>query len=315
MFTANRLEAETMGNVSIATTWGIGGPAFLGGYAVLCLLGVIAVAWAARSPLRPREHAMSDDVCDPDVYELAMLGGGPQLAITAAATKLHEDGVLVSGDGGLNVVGRLQRGADPLERELVAVVSARPEITFAEVRTAVADGEAVSSMTARLTSAGLLGEPRDGARRAWTIGGLLIALGVARIVAGAENHAPVGGLVAMVVVVLCATIWLGRARTGATGRGRRLVKRERAARAELRRTPRTGEAAIAAALFGGAALWLAEPALASALDVPREAARGTAGSGSSCSGGGSCGGGGGSDGGGGSSCGGGGCGGGCGGGG
>jgi uncharacterized protein (TIGR04222 family) len=306
-----------MGNVSIATTWGIGGPAFLGGYAVLCVLGAIAVAWASRSPLRPREQAVPGDLADPGVYELAMLGGGAQLAITAAATKLHEDRVLVSGDGGLSVAGRLAPGADPLERELVAVVSARPEITFAEVRTALADGEAVASMTARLTSAGLLGEPRDGARRAWTIGGLLIALGVARIIAGAENQAPVGGLVAMVAVVLCATIWLGRERTGATGRGRRLVKRERSARAELRRTPRTGEAAIAAALFGGAALWLAEPALASALDVPREAARGAGGgTGASCSGGGGCGGGGGSDGGGGgSSCGGGGCGGGCGGGG
>ena len=122
-----------MGNVSIATTWGIGGPAFLGGYAVLCLLGAIAVAWAARSPRRPREHPMND-VPEPGVYELAMLGGGAQLAITAAATKLHEDGVLVSGDDGLSVVGRLAPGADPLERELVAVVGARPEITFAEVR-------------------------------------------------------------------------------------------------------------------------------------------------------------------------------------
>jgi uncharacterized protein (TIGR04222 family) len=305
-----------MGNVSIATTWGIGGPAFLGGYAVLCLLGALAAVWPGRSPFRPREHTMNDHLSDPGVYELAMLGGGAQLAITAAATKLHEDRVLESDAGGLSVVGRLEPGADPLERELVAVVSARPEITFAEVRKALADGEAVSSMTARLTSAGLLGEPRDGARRAWTIGGLLIALGVARIVAGAENHAPVGELVVMVVVVLCSTIWFGRARTGATGRGRRLVKRERSARAELRRTPRTGEAAMAAALFGGAALWLAEPALASALDVPREAARGPGTSGGgSCSGGGGCGGGGGSDGGGGSSCGGGGCGGGCGGGG
>ena len=304
-----------MGNVSIATTWGIGGPTFLGGYAVLCLLGALAAVWPGRSPFRPREHAMSDHLSHPGVYELAMLGGGTQLAVTAAATKLHEDGVLVSGADGLSVVGRLEPGADPLERELVAVVDARPEITFAEVRKALAGGEAVSSMTARLTSAGLLGEPRDATRRAWTIGGLLIALGVARIIAGAENNAPVGGLVAMVVVVLCATIWLGHARTGATGRGRRLVKRERAARAELRRTPRTGEAAIAAALFGGAALWLAEPALASALDVPREAARGAGTSAAgSCSGGGGCGGGG-SDGGGGSSCGGGGCGGGCGGGG
>jgi uncharacterized protein (TIGR04222 family) len=314
MLTSNGPEAVTMTSVSIATTWGIGGPAFLGGYAVLCLLGALAIAWQRRSPLRPREHAMGGP--DPGVYELAMLGGGPQLAITAAAAKLHEDRVLVSGDGGLSVVGRLEPGADPLERELVAVVSGRPEITFADVRTALAGGEAVASMTARLTSAGLLREPRDGAGRAWTIGGLLIALGVARIVAGARNGAPVGGLVAAVVVVLVATIWLARPQTTATRRGRRLVKRERSARAELRRTPRSGEAAIAAALFGGAALWLAEPALASALDVPRESARSAAGgAGSSCSGGGGCGGGGSDGGGGGSSCGGGGCGGGCGGGG
>jgi hypothetical protein len=118
-----------------------------------------------------------------------------------------------------------------------------------------------------------------------------------------------------------ATIWVARGRVFATGRGRAIVRAHREDHDDVRRVPTASESVLAVALFGGAALWLADPAIASTLDVPREDHAGWGrGGGATCSsGGGACGGGfiGGGDGGswGGGSCGGGGCGGGCGGGG
>ena len=196
-----------------------------------------------------------------------------------------------------------------------------PGITARALRAQVADGDEVRWLSEDLTRVGLLDEARSGSLGwVWLAGGLLLALGIARIVAGIANGGAVLALVAIVVVVAWGTVALARSRPPATKRGREILKRHRTARSELRSSPATGETALAAALFGGGALWLAEPAFASALDVPREAARnsgwnsspggcsggGCGGSswGSSCSSGGSDGGGGGGG------CGGGGCGGG-----
>ena len=101
----------------------------------------------------------------------------------------------------------------------------------------------------------------------------LALLGIARIVAGVPADAPIG----------CARRDRRRRRRRRDVLARRAARRRRRAAAatslkRLRATrtttcgasPWRGQSALAAALFGGGALWLAEPAIASALGVPRE---------------------------------------------
>lgn len=292
-----------------ATTWGITAPQFLWGYGALCIAAAFGT-WARwRRALGP-EGSVHDPLPSLSLYELAMLSGGPQLAITSAATQLHRDGLLEIGPISRTfvAVGTLDPAADPLERAVWETVDRRPRSTAAEMRAELADSDTVRAMRAELTSRGLLVDEEQTARlrRLWIVGGLLVALGVVRIVAGMPHEGNVGWLVLIVAAAALGTIWLARARPLATSRGSHIVGRWRSDRHDLHRNPIAGEGALAAALFGGAALWLAEPAIASALGVPREENHRWASGGTSCSSGSGWGG----DGGGGGGCGGGGCGGG-----
>ena len=156
----------------------------------------------------------------------------------------------------------------------------------------------VASMRAELIDAGLL-LPDDGVRRLkrriLSLGALLALLGVVRIVAGVVAGAAIGWLALMVVAVVAATIWLAGRAPRTTAEGAAKLARWRDAHDDLRRNPVGGECALAAALFGGAALWLAAPEIASALGVEREGAPssgggGGGGCGSGCGGCGGCGG-------------------------
>jgi uncharacterized protein (TIGR04222 family) len=285
-----------------ATTWGITGPQFLWGYGAVCLGAALGVWQQWRSALGPKERG-NDPRPDLGPYKLAMLSGGPWLAITAAAAKLHRDT--------LEVNGKPEPGVDKLERAVFDTVRYEPGITAAMMRAELEDSEPVRWMRYDLVNAGLMLDESRAARlrRLWIVGGAVALLGIARIVAGALDHAAVGYLVVMVLVVVYATFRLAVKQPLATRRGREIVKRERQEHDDLRHHPVAAESVMTAALFGGGALWLADPAIASSLGVAREQDRSwTGGGGGSygCAGGG-CGSGG-------SSCGGGGCGGGCGGG-
>jgi uncharacterized protein (TIGR04222 family) len=307
--------------ISTATAWGITDQQFLWGYGALCLGGATAIWQQRRSALGPSGLG-NDPLPELGHYKLAMLSGGPQLAITAAATKLHRDGLLEAGpdDGTLVVSGELGPGADRLECAVFDTVKHDPCLTTATLRAELDDSEPVRWMKDELVAAGLmLDDARSAAIRGlWLVGAVLALLGIAGLVAGLVDGAAAGWLLVMVGVVAGATLWLARHRPPATNRGRAIVKRQRQERHDLRRNPAASESVLAAALFGGGALWLADPAIASTLGVPREAGRTWSGGGGgyACSAGGgcssgasSCGGGGGSCGGGGG-CGGGGCGGG-----
>ncbi|HVF77703.1 MAG TPA: TIGR04222 domain-containing membrane protein [Solirubrobacteraceae bacterium] len=307
------------------TTWGITETQFLTGYGVLCLVAMVAIWWQWHEAIGRREHS-ADPLPDLGVYELALLSGGTQLAITSALTCLHGDHVLRvrRREGTLKVSGELGPGADPVERTVFEVVRREPGISTTALRRAVREDDVLASMSERLTRSGLLLDEQQAARvrRLWIVGALLVALGLARVVAGWQNGAATGWTAAITLVVAFATVWLLRRRPVATNRGRDVLGRLRRENEQLRRHPLAGEGALSVALFGGGALWLADPAIASALGVPREDESNNGWWGSHRSGG--CGGGGGvggcagaaSDGGsGGGGCGGGGGGGGCGGGG
>jgi len=292
------------------TTWGLTGPAFLWLYAGLCVAVGLAIRWHWQRTLGPRPHADSAEL---DAYRLAMLNGGPQLAITAAATRLHTDGVLCDGDDPRTLVlnGRLHSNADELEWAVFDAVQREPNIRTAALRRELEESEPVKRLASRLADSGLLLKPEIGSklRRLWLLGAALVSLGGARIWAGIENDAAVGYLTILVIAVALATFWLASKRPWATARGHALVARQRTSHRDLSTTGSGPQLPLAVALYGGGVLWAADPAIALAWNVPRENTSG----GTGTSSGGGCGGGwsGGGDGGGG----GGGCGGGCGGGG
>jgi uncharacterized protein (TIGR04222 family) len=275
-------------------TWGMSGPEFLWLYGALCVAATIwVVVWrrAAGGPVPPG--------ADPDlgIHELAMLGGGPQLAITSAATQLMRDGALRRGpsDGLLEAAGELPEDADPLERAVFETVARRPGMSVDAMRAEVVKSDVLLTMKAELVAAGLL--LSDGAARLlrwrWLIGAALAALGAARLWAGVDGDDPVGFLLVMVMIVCYSTQDVFRNRPVATRHGDAIVDRWRAECGDPKTQAVAGDRALTAALFGGAALWFAEPDIASALGLPIEqqgSGRGGGGSGGCGSCGGGCGG-------------------------
>jgi hypothetical protein len=111
-----------------ANTWGISGPHFL------LLYGAVCAVWAGGLWLL-RRHLLGPSGTverqEPDVYELAVLNDGPELAITAAAARLSAAGVIEPDDQRhtLRVSGSLPADANPLEREVFEAVYRLPGIT------------------------------------------------------------------------------------------------------------------------------------------------------------------------------------------
>ena len=283
-------------------------------YAVVCA-ALVGALWARRrSLLGAGEDASSPAGLDP--YELALLNGGPQLAVTLAAAALHRSASLVR--SGRQVIARRRpeaaagRGSE-LEHELFEAVERNPGTSPRKLRRMVQDGPAVQRIAADLTQAGLLLDP---ARRRqisllwlWTVP--LLALGVARVVSAVQDAQPLLGIGAAVVALGFAALWLARDRPRATASGQRLLDGERGGRRNLGRVPAPAEVPMAIAVYGVGALWVAEPGVASAWSVGRDQGWTPStfhGSGCGTGGSGGCGSGGGHGGGGG--CGGGGCGGG-----
>lgn len=282
-----------------ASTWGVTGAQFLWFYGGLCAVAGLWVWSRWRRAMHPRSSG--DMTRSPDMYDVAMLNGGPQLAITAAATKLHRDGVLRRGfrRRTLEAVGRVDPRAHPLEHEVFEVVRRQPGMWVAQLHEDLEESEVIASMTSDLASAGLLVDEARASRlrKLWLVGLVVAALGIARIVAGVWNDAPIELPTVMVGAVVLATFLLARRRPIATARGRTVVRGRRQEREDLRHRPKAGESAMAVALFGGAALWIADPDFAGVLSVPREAhawwSGGTYGAGCGDGSGGGCGGGGG----------------------
>ncbi|MGH2943614.1 MAG: TIGR04222 domain-containing membrane protein, partial [Solirubrobacteraceae bacterium] len=235
-------------------TWGLTGPQFLWLYGTL-----LAVLWVAIGVSRWRALDSRAPAGDPrglNLYEIALINGGRQLAITTAAATLHRAGVLASGFVGSTRLGEaeLDPAAHPLERELMEVVRRDPECSTEALRRELADGDALTTMTERLTREGLLA---DGGRLAWfrwlwIPTALLLALGAVRALDGIGDGAPVGYLL-LLMAATAAPLSLGMSQRWATTRGRELVASECESRRVLWRTPTAAESATAAALVGGAA--------------------------------------------------------------
>ena len=287
-------------------TWGISGPRFLLLYVVLLgLTTLVAVAARRRALAGPEGAAVPSRL---DRYEAAYLNGGCDLVATTASSSLLRAGHLANAGrrrGRVRLVTRAApaAGAHPVEWATYQLVAARPDHPRWALGPELCREPAMAALCERLRLAGLAPTPEQ--RTRYRAAGLwflpLLALGVARVVAGTANGRPVGFLVALLVLtaVMAVALCLGVPR--ATGLGRRALER---LRSETRR-PTAGaspaELGMATALFGAGVLWAADTETALALRVPREhgGITGGEGGGGSCGGGGGCGGGG---------CGGGGCG-------
>src|SRR5918997_5069633 len=257
-------------------TWGIGDQQFLTFYGVLCVLVTARLTWEWRRVIGHRDRS-----CDPHpqlgLHKLAMLVGGPQLAITTIAAKLRQEEYLREGDEPRTLVadGHLPTAADPLEREVLGSVHRSPGISAEALRRELADSEPVKRVREELTQAGLLVEESAAKRlrRLWIFGGLLAALGIARLIAVWSDGAEIGLLTIVVAAVVLATYRFVRTPVLLTARGRAFVRDERRRRPELRDGSSSSDFPYAVALWGGFALWGVDPEFASTLGVPREGHR------------------------------------------
>ena len=76
-----------------ASAWGITDAVFLWGYGSLCAVGAIGIWHERRRVLGPAPTSR-DPQPDLSASRLALLSGGPDRAITAAAAQLFRDGRL-----------------------------------------------------------------------------------------------------------------------------------------------------------------------------------------------------------------------------
>jgi uncharacterized protein (TIGR04222 family) len=284
--------------VVAANTWGISGSGFL------WLYGLLSVGWFLMCLLLRRYLLRSKETGGGAVseYELATLNGGRRLAVIAATAKLRSLHVLGPGEEphSLRTSGGLRSHADPLEQAVFDAVERESGIAIRKLRQQDAVVDATGGLVRSLTDRGLMLTPRAAIQLRWLwVSGLpVLALGLARVIAGTHNHKPTDDLSVMVTCVVLAIVWLAFSRRGRlTPAGRRKLEDQRHARRVWRTSPRRVAPSLAVALFGSSALWVIDPAFAAAWSAPREKAAvwiGTfAGSGSGGGAGGGCGGGGG----------------------
>jgi uncharacterized protein (TIGR04222 family) len=258
--------------------WGVGNTTFLWCYGALCAL-ILAGIWLRRmSLLNVRDDTARPPSCD--AYGLAMLNGGPQLAITIAAAELHRVGSLARGSSGklVKVTQRPDRVADgtgELEDEVFDAVLRNPGVSARTLRRELDGCAPIRRIASTLIQAGLLLDDRGRAQlnRLWVWTLPLLVLGIARLTAVGGDDEAATSLTVMLLALTAVAMWLAMQRPRATARGRRLLKTERAGHRTHGRMPSRTEIPAAVALYGAGVLWVADPGIAFAWDVPRE--RGT----------------------------------------
>ena len=214
-------------------TWGISGPQFLLLYVALAAVTVAVAALARRRALAGPPGAATPSRLDP--YEAAFLNGGSALVATTAVTSLLRDGLLTSTSRRgrrvrLSTRAAPPAGAHPVEWATYQLVAAQPNRTLASVQVALGREPAVAAVRERLRLGGLAATPEQRAR--YRAAGLwfvpLLALGVARVAAGAANGRPVGFLVALVAVTVVVAVVPALRVPDVTELGRRTLRRLRA---------------------------------------------------------------------------------------
>ncbi len=257
----------------VADTWGISGGSFLALYAGIAA-AVFAGTWLlcralARAPVSANGlGSASGGALTPE--EVALLRGGPPLAVTVAALDLRSGGALepLEGHRGrMRAAGSGPPSGNPLAGALWdAVATAGRPVWAPQLRRQLAHGPVMAEMRSDLRRRGLL--LSSSVRRAIRALGLLplavIALGVARLVAGSSNGKPVGYLTLELCAVVAGWIWLLVKSPRQSDAGRKALAAVERARPSTGR----GDAAMSVALSGTGVLWASDPAFAQGWGVP-----------------------------------------------
>src|SRR5437868_5624333 len=157
---------------------------------VLTIAILVAGYAAAREQGRVRALPAASGPLSP--YELAYLAGGPRRVVNTALGVLAKEGtVRVRRGGHLNAAGRPGRVLDPVEQEILTLVSACPGTPASTVRYDIGNGDVLDDLEEQLMTRGLLiadGSMVVAARRlrllralAWTALTLLSILLIAMI--------------------------------------------------------------------------------------------------------------------------------------
>lgn len=285
---------------AVGDTWGISGPEFLVLYLVIAVGAVVAALMFRRAALMDTSRSPGAQVLNP--VEAAILFDDRRAVLAALAELrgyeyIESDGAPLLALGPAtdpfvrSVFDRLASGA---QRRVGAIVTASI-VPLAQLRT-------------RLIEYGYLCGPQQ--RRAVGLAAIpvwaVVAIGGVRLVAGAANHRSVGFLVVVVLVLVAVGMRLMRC-PRLTPRGEAIRTEMLGGNSHLRpsnapafATYGPAAAALSVALFGVAAIWALDPALAAAAGMMAPGVSGGGGghscssgdTGSSCGSSSSCGGGG-----------------------
>jgi uncharacterized protein (TIGR04222 family) len=287
-------------------TWGISGPTFLLCYLSATVLVVIAAAVHRRTISAGRPG----DVDRLGPQPIAYLAGRDKQVVYTALAGLRAAGAIGSGpDKTLLQTGPMPAGGTALDTAVYNAAGRR--IRARDVAGDQWVAAAIAELRDGLETRGLATTAAQRrTMRLWVVPGLaLIALGVARLVAGVRNDRPVGFLVPSIIVAVVVTVMVFSKASGvptaAATKGVAALRKQ-SQYLSPRQSPAyatygASGAAMGVALFGAASLYAMDPAFAAEAGIQQASTSGWAsGGGSSCGGASSCGGGGG--------CGGGGCG-------
>lgn len=262
-------------------TWGIDGPDFLLLYLTLAGVAVVVSLVLRQRALAGEDAGSAASHLGP--YEVAYLNGGENQAVVAATTALHQQGVLgTTGYKKLTAQHTLPASAHPLEQAILKAVVSGNATSGNRLRYEHRVQQALATIAQSLSRTGLLVSP-DAARRARRASWLLLAvlvLGLVRLAAGFANGRPIGFLVlAVIAVAVIEVVLVARSVPTVTARAKESLSAIRLQNSHL--SPRSNpawetygphSAAMGIALFGTAALWSADPAFASELDIEQHRA-------------------------------------------
>lgn len=271
-----------MGTNLTGETWGVSATTFLVVYLLLAVVVTVLACWyrariVAGDPAGVRAvEGRPEDV--------AHLHGGPRLAVYAALSAMHVDGTVVTScrtPGQVRAGGPLTRSATGLQRAIHRC--AHRLIPCRSLGTHAAVAAELHRIARRLEAAGLVLGPsdRDRLRSAAVLPGLVAALGLVRVLAGAAYARPVGALLVVTLAMIAVTVLLGTRVPVRTRAGDEALRRVREQNPELSPSMHPDWAVIgpaAAALsvgaFGLGAMFAAEPAFAEELAAQRVVALG-----------------------------------------
>ncbi|MCE4225870.1 TIGR04222 domain-containing membrane protein [Methylobacterium sp. C25] len=227
-----------------------GGP-FLALYAALTVAALIA-ALLGRSVLRGGRRPASEPELDP--VELALLAGGVGRAADAVIIGLVDAGAasLASGSGNLTIADdgvRLPRALEPFRGVVGGTVRRSTFIALLTPR--------LETVRQTLVRSGLA-PSRDAIGRilVWTLVCVvpLFAFGLAKVAVGLSRGKPVGFLVALMIALGVASLFILARRPIRTRAGDRALAGFRQRHARAARAPLQGELLFAFALGGAAVL-------------------------------------------------------------